>query len=229
MNKFAATIALALAGCAVPVIAQEVLPRPKVVGLLPKPFRLQLPVELKDYRTPETAIAAKPMPLNPNKTGQTGYLGIHLESQGNRLVIDAVQPGSPAAEAKIRIGDVLRGMDQRKILSVEDFRDRLQSREPGERIVVGLLRGTAPIDVQIALSATSRPMKPDSPQPSIAARVVESDDAQGVLIENVRQASTAERAGLKIGDVIVRLDGMATPSPQRFADAVNARKPGDTV
>lgn len=228
-NKFTAILALASAVGPAETFAQELLPLPRTIGFFPKPYTTSLPVELKAYRTPETAIASKVAPLKANKTGQTGYLGIHVESKDNKLVVDAIQPGSPAVEAKVQIGDELIAIDRLPIRSIQEFRDRLQAHEPGERIELIVKRGSTILTLPTALAATSKPMRPDSPQPMIAARVVESDDSQGVLIDTVRQASAAERAGLKVGDVIVKFDGVPVPHPQKYVDAINARKPGDTV
>jgi S1-C subfamily serine protease len=51
----------------------------------------------------------------------------------------------------------------------------------------------------------------------------------GVRLTGVRAGSPAEQAGLRGSDVIIAIDGMATPDLQAMADALRAHKPGDVV
>ena len=49
----------------------------------------------------------------------------------------------------------------------------------------------------------------------------------GILITNVRPDSPGFRAGLKAGDVIVEMDGMAMRYPYALFEAINKKKEGD--
>lgn len=60
---------------------------------------------------------------------------------------------------------------------------------------------------------------PDRPKLQIA----------GVILGGVRPESPAERAGLRIGDVIVRFAGIAVRNVQDLSFAVRTRRPGDRV
>jgi serine protease Do len=51
----------------------------------------------------------------------------------------------------------------------------------------------------------------------------------GVAVSAVSEASPAARSGIKAGDIIVAIDGKNVDSPQSAADAIRARKPGDTI
>ncbi len=52
---------------------------------------------------------------------------------------------------------------------------------------------------------------------------------KGVLLGGVREGSPADRAGLRKGDVILRLGGMDVADLYGLTDALRAHKPGDTV
>ena len=54
-------------------------------------------------------------------------------------------------------------------------------------------------------------------------------ETPGVRLTGVRADSPAERAGLKAGDVIVEFDGKPVKDLYQYTDALQARKPGDTV
>src|SRR5262245_3194574 len=48
-------------------------------------------------------------------------------------------------------------------------------------------------------------------------------------VKRVIPGFPAERAGMKAGDLLFRLDGQEIENKDRFAQAVRARKPGETV
>ncbi len=54
-------------------------------------------------------------------------------------------------------------------------------------------------------------------------------DDRGVLVDSVRVGSPAERAGLKVGDVITSVDGDPVLSANDMLDAIADRKRGDLV
>src|SRR5687768_11757155 len=54
-------------------------------------------------------------------------------------------------------------------------------------------------------------------------------ETPGVRLTGVRANSPADRAGLKAGDIIVEFDGKAVKDLYGYTDALQARKPGDTV
>ena len=52
---------------------------------------------------------------------------------------------------------------------------------------------------------------------------------RGVLVDNVRPDSPAARAGLRVGDVILEVDGATTRSASDVISAISDRKKGDAV
>ena len=51
----------------------------------------------------------------------------------------------------------------------------------------------------------------------------------GVLVAGVSEGSPAEKAGLKQNDLITAVEGVKVRAPQAVAEAVAARKPGESV
>ena len=52
---------------------------------------------------------------------------------------------------------------------------------------------------------------------------------RGVKLAGVKEASPAEKAGLKEGDVIIRFAGREISDIYDYTDAIKERKPGDTI
>jgi aminopeptidase YwaD len=52
---------------------------------------------------------------------------------------------------------------------------------------------------------------------------------EGLRVSGVRAGSPADRAGMLAGDIVVDFDGTAVTNLQSYSNALNAKKPGDTV
>jgi putative serine protease PepD len=63
----------------------------------------------------------------------------------------------------------------------------------------------------------------------LGVRVGQAVGAPGVVVAEVIPGSPAAKAGLKVGEAIVSLDGQPTPDPQTLASVLARKKPGDTV
>jgi S1-C subfamily serine protease len=51
----------------------------------------------------------------------------------------------------------------------------------------------------------------------------------GVLLDGVREGSVAEKAGLKAGDIIVKMGDKEIRNIYDYTDAMKNLKPGDTI
>jgi len=65
-------------------------------------------------------------------------------------------------------------------------------------------------------------------RPEIAAKV-DVPEGKGVLINSVFEGDPAERAGLRVGDIILKIGGVAVNSPTRMIRIVGVISPGQTI
>jgi hypothetical protein len=93
----------------------------------------------------------------PRQTGvSTGY-GAYLGSVPDFTPVErgvklsGVTPGSPAAVAGILAGDVVVGLGGRAVDDLQGLTDALRAHKPGETVEVRVVRGTAPVVVQVTL------------------------------------------------------------------------------
>ncbi len=56
-----------------------------------------------------------------------------------------------------------------------------------------------------------------------------SEEVEGVLLDGVREGSVAEKAGLKAGDIIVKMGNKEIRNVYDYTDAIKALKPGDKI
>ncbi|MBL8881072.1 MAG: trypsin-like peptidase domain-containing protein [Phycisphaerales bacterium] len=89
-------------------------------------------------------------PLPNGRQLASKLLGLSLEEMSKAsdengetgLFVRRVEPGSPAAAAKIRAGDLLFGLDLRRVSKLDEVGLALESVNAGDRVVVDVLRVT---------------------------------------------------------------------------------------
>lgn len=59
----------------------------------------------------------------------------------NGVVVTAVEPGSPAAQADVKEGDLIKEVNRERINNIKEFREALRSTEKGKDILLLLRRG----------------------------------------------------------------------------------------
>jgi S1-C subfamily serine protease len=74
------------------------------------------------------------------------------------VIVVAVQPGSPAAQGGLIIGDVLVSLGGARVADPLDLRRVLQPDRVGERIIASVLRGGEPRDLEVVVG--ERPGRP---------------------------------------------------------------------
>ena len=103
-------------------------------------------------RTPGLAVAR---PRATPSTGARPWLGsmpdMGAAVRGVRLA--GVSPGSPAAEAGLREGDVIVAFDGTEVTDLQSYSDLLYARKPGDTVAVTVARGAERLTTKITLRA----------------------------------------------------------------------------
>ncbi len=94
------------------------------------------------------------------------YIGVHVTDltrqlgeffgieHGRGALISEIEEDSPAAEAGLRAGDVIVGIDSDRIRDAEDVVEYISETEPGDRITVALIREKAELTLEIEVDET---------------------------------------------------------------------------
>lgn len=203
-------------------------------------------LDLSDFKTVDKAtLATIQAASGGTPLGQAGYLGVNVEfsPQGKLVVVD-VALDSPAAKAGLQKDDVIVKVADKEVHNVDFFRELLLAHKPGDKVKLALLRQDKPLELTATLVATSRPMRndrgagpggrvplgtPDISGPTIGLRLDDGNEKEGAAVRRILPDLPADKAGLKIGDVVLMLEGKPVVSEAKLYEMINAKKPGDVV
>jgi serine protease Do len=152
------------------------------------------------------------------------------------VVLSDVRPGGPAAQAGLRISDVVLSLDGKVMENARQFDVNLYSRAPGARVNVGVLRGQE--RTTFAVTVAERAGDPErfadrvSQERNAVERLgilgLDLDESLAALVPSLRAragvivASVDQRgaAGLESGDVIYTANQESVTSVERLRAAL---------
>lgn len=190
----------------------------------------QSKVDLKGYVTLDKAVTTQIHASSTAPEGRTGHLGVSTKTdKAGHVVIEEVAADSPASEAGLLAGDVMKSIDGKPLKSADELRSALQSRSPGDTVNLEITRDGAKKTLSVTLRATSRPMQLGVQRAVIGVRMGTPSDRPGIDITAVLADKPAAQARLKMGDRIMKVDGEELGEEKSLNDVLLERKPGDTV
>ena len=197
------------------------------------------------------------------KTGKIehGFLGISMNDvtpenahffnlkDAAGAIVAQVTPGSPAANAGIKQGDVIRELNGQNILDSSALQVAVSEDAPGTHIKLGIIRDGNPqtLDLTVGsftgnknLTASNDSSGPgaaggNSGKLGLAVANVDDqtrqqlnlpDSVKGAVVQQVRPGSPSDDAGLQPGDVVLEVNRKATPTADSFVSQVHSAPAG---
>jgi len=188
-----------------------------------------------------------------------GFLGIHpsdlndddrealeFTSKDGVLIEDIVSEG-PAEKAGIKAADIIVRLDGKKVVSTRKLHKILAKHEPGEKIDIVIFRDgkeksfkvelEEPPETKFAFTGPHITTSKSQKGGYLGVEIITLEEQlagyfevdEGVLVEEVEEDSPAEKAGLKAGDVIVKIGDEEIESTIDLIDAVRSEEPGTEV
>ena len=179
-----------------------------------------------------------------------GFLGVEAQqisptmakamnlSDRSGALVAQVQPNTPAAEAGLQPGDVIRSVNGTKIENPRDLAVQVAAVNPGDDAKLDVTRNgdTRTIDVKVRQMPNDETAEAGSTAPSqaqlglaLAPITPEArnqlnlpNDARGVVVAGVKQGSPADQAGLQQGDVIVGVGSHPVDNPGQAVHDIHA-------
>jgi serine protease Do len=172
------------------------------------------------------------------------------------VVVDSVQPGSPAERAGLRLGDVITSVDSRPVADGDDLLGVVSQTAPGARLRVDFLRESKPQTTEVVVGDWNKIVGEveHPPDPSgensgegkggalgVSVRALNADqereltralrlpNSQGVLVTEVVPGSFGDDLGLGHWDVILSINRQPVASVDDFNRLQSQLKSGDNV
>jgi len=182
-----------------------------------------------------------------------GWLGVNIQEmtpeiaeglgvKGDKgVLIAGVTPGSPAAKAGLKRGDIILSLGGKKITKLTDITILAASSAPGTTMRLQVLRDGKEMNVDVKLgkfpeskseNATAKRsgaeklgIRVSGITPEIAEKYGLDVDT-GVVITAVGRGSAAAQVGLRRGDVILEINKHAIKTKSDFVREINKVKKG---
>ncbi len=162
-------------------------------------------------------------------------------SEAAGVEITLVEPDGPAEKAGLKVGDVVLRYNGQRVDGNEQFARLVRETPAGHEVKIDISRAGAPQTVTVRVAQRKAPRvewgdgshmdirMPDLPRAFVQLRSsvlgVEAESIsgqlaeyfgvkEGVLVRSVSRGSSAEKAGLRAGDVILKIEDthIATPA-----------------
>ncbi len=176
-----------------------------------------------------------------------GYLGVQIQPVSQDIadglgmkttsgaLVDEAQPGTPAAAAGLKSGDVITKLNGTEVKDASDLTRHIGALKPGDKVELTYLRDGAEKTADITLGSmkTEQTAKADSTTATDSALKLgvqlapASEGQAGVAIVGVDPDGLAASKGLASGDVIMEVAGKRVTSPSEVkADIARAKQDG---
>lgn len=190
---------------------------------------------------------------------QRGFLGIEADepppgTERGAYVLN-VYPGTPAAEAGLKAGDLIVVIDGKPARSFLDLARTIEKSPPGTRISLRVARRGEQVDLEVVLAEKPgapaveaipplpgfEPLLPPRSERGILlgveVQVLTPDlrqalslpDIEGTIITVVAPGTPAEEADLRTFDVITAVDDTPVRTPDDLIESIRQAGPGGSV
>jgi C-terminal processing protease CtpA/Prc len=171
------------------------------------------------------------------------------------VVINDVAAKSPADNAGLKPKDVVLTWNGKTVANSEELTQLVGNSNVGDNVKLSVNRGGKNMDLSLEVGERKEPVYSfhgDNPGSGTMRKYMEAfktvgigvsmqslsgklgeyfgvPDGEGALITEVMKDTPAEKAGLKVGDVIVQVDKEKVPSPSDVSSIIHEKQKGDKV
>jgi serine protease Do len=157
---------------------------------------------------------ARVQDLTPELAGALGA------AQTRGVVVREVEDRSPAANAGLRPGDLVLAIDGHDVKTRDEFDQRTGALAEGDTAHLEVLRDGRKLALEVHAGALDKERLDDIGWRLLGIRVKPSARGRALEISEVRRQSALERAGLRVGDTLIGLEGESVDTLAAYRAAV---------
>src|SRR5262245_31082779 len=186
-----------------------------------------------------------------------GYLGVRMQERARPLadalriettagiLVADVSPGSPAAKAGLKRGDVILSFNGHAVQDPGQLRNTVAMTAPGTKATMQILRDNKKRELTVELGElpreqTTRANEEETPAPARVgfsvqnvppdvARQLGYDNPEGVIVTQIDPNSEAYQAGVRRGMLIRQVNRQDVNNTQEFRQALAKAEPTKRV
>jgi serine protease Do len=178
-----------------------------------------------------------------------GWIGVQVQpvtadiadslglKQAQGAIVDAPQPGSPAAKAGIKAGDVITAMNGTPVKDARDLARQTAAMAPGTSVKFDVVRDGQSQSLSVTLAEmpaerqanadTGQHATPTNGEPRLGVQLAPASEVdgagdQGVVVMGVEPSGPAAEHGLRTGDVILSVSGQQVSRAEDVRNALAA-------
>lgn len=152
---------------------------------------------------------------------------LDLPTPNGGVLIGRVQPGSPAARAGVRRGDVIVGINGRRAPTAVALNEEFKSMIDGQPVDFELFRDGEVREVRALAEEMPRTVVANIAHRLLGLQLEQSVPENAFVIRQVREGSGAEALGLRSGDFLLRMNGVVLHDDEALRRAI-AKLRGNT-
>ena len=157
----------------------------------------------------------------------TAFLGAVGSDIDGQATITQLLPESPAEKDGIKIGDVLKTVNEKEITEFDQLLDLLRGKKIGDKLTLQLQRGDEEVTVETKL--TGRPGTSRRQAPTVWLGVSGEDREGKVVLTQITQGGPSAKAGLKEGDTVAKVNDKDLEGYARLIAQVREMSAGDKL
>ncbi len=144
------------------------------------------------------------------------YKSVYNHKKG--AVILSVEPDSPADKAGLKRGDLIFSVNDKKVRNATELKQQIAKHKPHQRVSIGVERDKKDISISAVLGSRDvlefdknteeifKGMRIVSLSGQVRYQYRLPPYIEGVLIEDIKPMSKAEKVGFQAGDVIIQIE-----------------------
>ncbi|MGE3240356.1 MAG: trypsin-like peptidase domain-containing protein, partial [Pirellulales bacterium] len=164
------------------------------------------------------SVASRLMSIEQLENKRHGIVSRSAPDESHTLLVEEVQPSSPAATAGLRVGDEICDVAQMPVARPLDLERALLDRSNQEKIPLTIVRNGERMSLDLELGSCSKAWDvlgmelTEEPKTTFKQRA--SRYRGGMRVVEVRPGSAAAKEGIRSGDILVGMHGWETASNQ---------------